>query len=358
MIRVKDLLVTFVLFLTVFSLHVCSGTPSGGVFPPEFTFRHGDWYDSWGFNRNFYGGDDGFMPNVAYESLGSDRELAYSLGERFKTNYEGLVQRATSILGYVQRWTEYGFDVDNVVMNGVHQEEWAWNADEIAHMFNENTETVAVGDCEDMAFLCATIFMAAGIDVALVLAPHHVALLIWLPEYSNANYYWDIPADGRKEGWIWVEATGDKNSLGWTPPDFADGDWITYPIGFTEFNVKFTPRYPQAEDDVTVTASVVGARASIDNVLLNYSTPDTGYNELPMEPEGSVFEAKIPKQPEGTTVTFYVSATDIEGLRKDTGAFEYTVGQGFEIPAFLLEGMILVLVFAVIIALLSRVGRT
>jgi len=354
MIRLKDLLVTFFLLSAMFSLKGARGTPSGGVFPPKFTLKNGEWYDSWGFNRNFYGGDDGYMPNVAYETLGPDRELAYSLGERFKTDYESVVQRAVAILTYVQRWTEYGYDADNVIMNGIRQDEWAWNGDEMAHMFNENTNTIAVGDCEDMAFLCSTLFMAAGIDAAVVLAPQHVALLIWLPEYSNANYYWDIPDDGRNEGWIWVEATGDRNPLGWTPPDFVNGDWIAYPLGFIEFNVKFTPRYPQAEDDVIVTASVVSARAPIGDVLLNYSIFDMEYNELPMEPNGTVYEAIIPKQPEGTTVTFYVSATDSEGLRKEMGKFKYTVGQEFEIPTFLLEGTILILVFAVAIAVLIK----
>ncbi len=53
--------------------------------------------------------------------------------------------------------------------------------------------------------------------------PITCALLIWLPEFSNANNYWDIPNDGRDAGWIWVEATGSSNPLGWTPPDFEDG---------------------------------------------------------------------------------------------------------------------------------------
>ena len=65
-------------------------------------------------------------------------------------------------------------------MNGEAQEEWAWNVDEMAHMLNETTNKIAVGDCEDLAFLCATMYMAAGIDAAMVLAPQHVALLIWL----------------------------------------------------------------------------------------------------------------------------------------------------------------------------------
>ncbi len=101
----------------------------------------------------------------------------------------------------------------------------------MAHAFNETTGIKATGDCEDFAFLCGTIYVGAGFDAAVVDAPGHVALLIWLPEFSNANNYWDIPNDGRKAGWIWVEATSDSNPLGWTPPDFADGNWKAYPLG-------------------------------------------------------------------------------------------------------------------------------
>ncbi len=71
---------------------------------------NGEWYDSWGFNRNYDGGSNGFLPNVAYESLGTYKELAYSIGEWFKTNYPQKVERAEAILAYVQRWTDYGYD--------------------------------------------------------------------------------------------------------------------------------------------------------------------------------------------------------------------------------------------------------
>ena len=59
-----------------------------------------------------------------------------------------------------------------------------------------------------MAFLCATIYMGASMEIVLVDAPGHMALLIWLPEYPNANEYWDLSDDDKRAGWIWVEATG------------------------------------------------------------------------------------------------------------------------------------------------------
>lgn len=193
------------------------------------------WYDNWGIDRTDYSGTHGYLPNLANETLGENKELAYSIGQSFQTKYPVKTERAVAILKFVQRWTEYGYDSDNVVMNGVAQDEWAWNADEMAHAFNETTGTVAIGDCEDMAFLCGTIYVGAGFDVAIIDAPGHCALLIWLPEFSNANSYWDIPNDNRDAGWIWVEATGSSNPLGWTPPDFKDGEWTAYPINDLEF---------------------------------------------------------------------------------------------------------------------------
>ncbi len=203
---------------------------TASAFPASsFSQRYGDWFDNWGIDRNNFAGSNGYLPNLASETLGDNKELAYNIGERFEENYPSNTDRAVAILKYVQRWTEYGYDSDNVIRDGVAQDDWAWNADEMAHAFNETTGVKAIGDCEDMAFLCGTIYVAAGLDAAIIDAPGHCALLIWLPEFSNANNYWDI-SDGRGAGWIWVEATGSSNPLGWTPPDFENGGWTAYPI--------------------------------------------------------------------------------------------------------------------------------
>lgn len=360
--RRRNLFIVIVFLLVAFSLEEAIGLPSGGSYPPTFSKRaDGNWYDSWNFTRNRYSGDDGYMPNIAYETLGTNKELAYSIGEQFKASYPSKVQRATAILQYVQRWTEYGYDADNVVMGGTAQSEWAWNADEMAHRINTATNVVAVGDCEDIAFLCATIYIGAGFDAAMVLAPrdmpNHAALLIWLPEYPNANYYWDIPDDGRGRGWIWVEATGEHNPLGWTPPNFNDGNWKAYPLGLMIFNVNYIPQNPQEEDNVTITTSVINATTPISQVSLKYSIQGGAYNTSTMTFTESVYKAVIPKQPEGTTVEFYISATDSEGNTKETDKFSYTVGmvKGFEIPSFLWELIIIGLIVG--IALLVSVAR-
>jgi hypothetical protein len=182
-----------------------------------------------------------------------------------------------------------------------------------------------------MAFLCGTLYLAAGIDVAMVLAPRHVALLIWLPEYPNANYYWDIPDDGREYGWIWIEATGNRNPVGWTPPDFSDGNWDAILLGFKELRVERTPQNPQAEDDVQIIAHVISARTGIAKVSLLYSL-GTAFSEVEMQQAGTVYQAMIPKQPEGTRVQYFVTAIDDEGLSTETEKSEYVVGQQFPFP--------------------------
>jgi hypothetical protein len=332
MVWQRALRAIIIILFALSSFGLAIGIPSGDVYPPKFTLHNNEWYDSWGFNRNYYGGSDGFLPNVAYESVGAFKELAYAIGERFETSYPQKVDRAKAILKYVQKWTDYGYDADNVYMNGIPQDEWAWNADEMVHMFNENTGTVAIGDCEDMAFLCSTIYLAAGFDVVLVSPPEHVALMIWLPEYSNANYYWDLQ-DGRGKGWIWVEPTGENNPLGWTPPDFTDGNFEVYSLGSSVIsNVNYAPNKPQAEDDVTVTVSVTIGSSNISQILLYYSINGGAYTTLTMTLQGSSYKATIPRQAGGTVVKFYASVTDTEGNVSESSKLSYTVGGGSEIP--------------------------
>ncbi|HUU88544.1 MAG TPA: hypothetical protein VMX17_12435 [Candidatus Glassbacteria bacterium] len=343
-----------VLLITAFfaSSNIVNGFPSGGEYPPTFTSQSGDWYDSWGFNRNVYWGDDGYLPNIAYESIGSDKELAYSLGEWFRGNYDQRVERAEAILDYVQRWTDYGYDEDNVFKDNIPQEEWAWNADEMAHMFDETNNIVAIGDCEDMSFLCATIYLSAGFDVAIISPPAHVALLIWLPEYDNANYYWDIPDDGREYGWIWVEATGEANPLGWTPPDFDDGDWISYPLSISRITVNFFPQHPQVDDDVLVQVKVDSSIGTESKVLLTYSV-GVSNNVVDMNKTGSIYEASIPKQPENTHVVCSVSVEGIEDLTSPY-EFEYTVGETAEFPPFVIEIVIVLVIIIFLILFIKR----
>ena len=192
-----------------------------------FTKKGYYWYDSWDVNRNSAVGCDGYFPALVYESLGQNRELAYQFGERFLTEYSDRVTRAEKIMKFVQAMVKYRYDDENpfvlAVTNNEKQEEWAWNPDEMAHLIDlaSTNREVAYGDCEDFSFVLTVMYLAAGYDVTIVDAIVHAALLIWLPEYPNANIYWDVD-DGRGAGWIWVEATGDRNPLGWTPDDYKN----------------------------------------------------------------------------------------------------------------------------------------
>ena len=217
-----------VLVLVLWLVPLVGAIPSGGRIPPSFTHRGGYWYDDWGLTRDEAEGDSGYLPGLFSETTGSNAELAYSVGEGFRGGYPDNNSMASAILGYVQRWTTYGYDEDNVVMGGVAQGEWAWNADEMAHSMDENLGLVAVGDCEDLAFLSATIYAGAGYETAIVDTTDHVALLVWLPDYPNANVYWDLSGDDRGAGWVWVEATGSENPVGWTPSEYFDGIWSAY----------------------------------------------------------------------------------------------------------------------------------
>jgi hypothetical protein len=316
--------------------------PSGETLPPTFTHKNGEWYDSWGYTRTYYGGTNGYLPNVAYETLGANQDKAYSIGQWFAAHYTDKVQRAEAIMNFIQTWTRYGYDKDNVVMGGEAQEEWAWNADEMAYMFNQTTGAKAIGDCEDMAFLGTTIYTAAGFDVTMVSPPGHVAFMIWLPEYDNANCFWDL-SDGRGSGWIWVELTGKDNPLGWTPPDFNDGNFDVYPISSSSMisGVSFTPQDPLAEDDVTVTVSLAPGSGSISQILLYYSVGGGAYNTVLMTIEGSSCQGTIPKQEDGTDVSFHVTVEDTQGNVSESSEYSYTVGgAGLQIPGFPLESIL------------------
>ena len=112
---------------------------------------------------------------------------------------------------------------------------------------------------QDMAFLCGTIYVGAGFDAAVIDATDHAALLIWLPEYPNADYYWDLN-DGRGSGWIWIEATGSENPVGWTPSEYEDGYWIAYQINSQPYvALSPAPSEPTFDDAFLLLFIVIAA---------------------------------------------------------------------------------------------------
>jgi len=285
--------------------------PSGNGYPPVFTRKGRNWYDSFGIVRNEWSGEDGYLPRIINESLGENRELAYRFGQLFVDRYPNRNERAEAILRFVQTWTEYGYDEEHVFMEGISQDEWAWNPDEMAHMVDQaqKSQQAAYGDCEDFGFFCGVLYLAAGYEVTIVHPEGHIALLIWLPDYPDANTYWDVD-DGKGYGWIWVEATGDKNPLGWTPPDYDDGSFEVYyvkdliPSGVVK--VEFYPAAPSLTDDVTVKATVEGDNVEVSEVSLSYRSdesenPTSPWEKTPMEVWGVMFTRQLsPNRTEAT----------------------------------------------------------
>lgn len=341
--------------------NIVNAYPSGGAFPPTFE-KHGDfWYDSWGINRNSYAGQKGYLPNIFYETIGDNSDLAYKWGREFLQQHESRLERAQAILRFVQQWVMYGYDEDNVFMEGEAQVEWAWNGDEMAYMIQRSKDNMGAvrGDCEDVAFLCAAMYYGAGFDVAIVEAPSHCALLIWFPDYPNANIYWKIN-DGRGFGWIWVEATGRNNALGWTPPSFSDGDFTAYPIEsgvgetFLIEYVSHTPLEPSSGEAVKVDAKVTTITSHVRNVTLIYYV--NGGKEQRVEMlyvDSSLYRGNILGQDRGSEVEFYIQVFGIGGESTSSGSFVYKVKDtvfGVEPMLFYIGvGLVLIMLLASIV---------
>ncbi len=217
-------------FLLLLSMVGVLALPSGNTYPPTFTKKQGYWFDSWDVSRNYGYGDDGYLLWMIAESMGSNRERAYEVGQQFLQTHPARVSRARAILDYVTTYMKYGYDSEYVFMENVAQEEWAWNPDEMLNKIEaaRANAQVAHGDCEDFSFLLGTLYLAAGYDVTILEMPGHAALMIWLPEYENANLYWDVPNDGRdSRGWIWVEGTaGSARVLGVTPSRYSSLQFV------------------------------------------------------------------------------------------------------------------------------------
>jgi len=51
--------------------------------------------------------------------------------------------------------------------------------------------------------------------------------LVYLPEYNQATAFFELEGE---TGWIWAEATGGNNPLGWAPDDYLDMEIPAYEI--------------------------------------------------------------------------------------------------------------------------------
>jgi hypothetical protein len=194
----------------------------------KFYQEGGEVFDDWDICRTDAAGEDGFFqvsatgfyPIIVGESLGENADQAYRTGQQLAADYPDMHQRAEQVfafardrVGYTSDESQFGFA------------EFAQNADELATTI-EN-KGIAHGDCEDYAVLLAVMYKGAGFRSAIVLAPEHAAALVYLPGYREANQ--SLSVDG-EDGWIWAEATGGNNPLGWMPEEFLGTELEVYEV--------------------------------------------------------------------------------------------------------------------------------
>jgi hypothetical protein len=194
----------------------------------KFYQEAGEIFDDWDICRTDAVGEDGFFrisatgfhPIIVGESLGQNADQAYYTGALFAGEYQDISQRAEEIFAFVRDRVRYTSDES---LFGFA--EFAQNADELAMTIEDRG--VAHGDCEDYAVLLAVMYKGAGFRSAIVLAPEHAAALVYLPGYRQANR--SLSVDG-EAGWIWAEATGGNNPLGWMPEEFLGTELEVYEV--------------------------------------------------------------------------------------------------------------------------------
>jgi hypothetical protein len=200
-----------------------SATPSGPLHDID-----GELFDDWGICRTRAFGEDGFYqitkttfrPVIVFESLGENAALAYNLGEQLADKYPDQLQRAEAVFYFARDRVNYTSDIDQF-----GHDEFAQNADELATAIEQNGAGYA--DCEDTAVLLAVMYKGAGYRSAIVVGPEHTAALVYLPDYKKAPAVFRL--DG-EPGWVWAEATGKNNPLGWIPRKFANVELAAYEI--------------------------------------------------------------------------------------------------------------------------------
>ena len=221
-----------------------SATPSAG-----FHERDGEVFDDWEICRTRASGEDGFYqisktafrPVIAFESLGEGAALAYSLGEQIAGNYPDPLQRAEAVFHFVRDRVKYTPDIDQF-----SYKEFAQNADELAIAIDQNG--VGYGDCEDSAVLLAVMYKGAGYRSAIVVGSGHTAALVYLPDYKKASAVFKLEGE---LGWVWAEATGKNNPLGWASKEFINVELAAYEIS-TE---AIAPAKPTTAPAVAVAGS-------------------------------------------------------------------------------------------------------
>ncbi len=214
--KIKALTFTVLAFI----LMILLVSPALAAPSEEFYEYGGEVYDSFDICRSRFTGEDGFLqlteygfdPIIVRESLGENIDVAWELGQAFSDKYPEPNQRAQYIFNFVKNKVVYTSDMDEF-----GREEFAQNADELAEAILENGPSP--GDCEDSAILLAVLYKAAGFRSAILLTPGHAAALVYLPDYNKTAHVLTLEGEA---GWVWAEATGRTNYLGWFAPSLTD----------------------------------------------------------------------------------------------------------------------------------------
>jgi len=215
----------------------------------NFYENGGEIFDDWNVCRTNAAGEDGFFqisqtgfcPVILGESLGENADRAYHIGQQFAKDYPDKHQRAEKIFVFARDKVRYTSDADQFDFK-----EFAQNADDLATTIEDKGS--AYGDCEDYAILLAVMYKGAGFRSAIVLAPDHAAALVYLPEYKRANQTLSINGES---GWVWAEATGGNNPLGWMPERFMGAKLGVYEV----VDKAITKVEPHGKSSTTITPS-------------------------------------------------------------------------------------------------------
>ena len=257
--KIKILVILIsILLVGIATTNYVWATPSA-----DFNELNGEVFDDWGIYRTRAAGEDGFYqlsettfrPVIAFESLGEEAHLAYDLGKEFVAEYPNQIQRAEAIFRFVRDRVQYTPDIDQF-----GYDEFAQNADELAITIDE--DGIGYGDCEDSAVLLAVMYEGAGYRSAIALAPGHTAALVYLPDYDKAMAVFEL--DG-ESGWVWAEATGKNNPLGWVPKEFINAKIAAYEIG----DETIAQQEPTTEPVTAVAPGTGGASVSVPSPFLS-----------------------------------------------------------------------------------------
>jgi len=231
-----------IILISVLAAGLAATGYAGATPSANFYQESGDILDSWGVRRTTAFGEDGFYrlsktsfhPIITYESLGGEAALAYSLGEQIAAQYPDRIQRAEAVFHFVRDHVRYTSDIDQF-----DYDEFAQNADELAAAIDQ--DGVGYGDCEDSAVLLAVMYKGAGFRTAIAVGKGHTAALVHLPEYEKATAVFELKGE---PGWLWAEATGKNNPLGWAPKEFINTKIAAYEIGEEEITRAEPPTTP------------------------------------------------------------------------------------------------------------------